>query len=430
MLDRLEVWDGEGESDHPRPPSYHMDTWTTLRVGVLSELRERLEDEVLRQVGSPGRNPRADLKRNVEAIVSSVLANLVHLHRFRCAYEPDARLAVPMGIMVKEPYARKESFRKLSPTLHILARLGMVEVNDYKWKEFRTTIRASGELLEAVMSPAVRLSDIVRVEGRERIMLTARPPETWAYGKRAANIPIAYTDTEGTRGVRAEMDRLNAFLSRHSITLRGEAGPAFDLYRNFTIRTETDPRDFNLHGRLYGGFWLTLPKADRHLLQIDGEPIADLDFTAMFPSLAYIRAGHLPFEGDPYAIPGLEDERDAAKAAMSAMLSARGPLHSLTKELRDLLPDGWTIARLRAAVMTLHPAIADSLEQDLSLEFMFTESRILLATLSGLIAHDVPALPIHDGIMVPHSKAEIALASMEQASRAITGVAIKAVRKS
>jgi hypothetical protein len=429
MLDELEVVDGAGENDHPRPPSYHMDNWKTLRVGVMSDLRQFLEAEVSRQIGKKGRPPRVDLKRNVEAMVSSALANLVYLHQFHCRYEPDARLAVQMAVAERSIYDRKESFRKLSPTIHVLAGLGMVEVVDHKWRQLRTTIRATGELLDAIMSPAVRLSDIVRVSGRQRIVLTAHPAQSWAYGKSVSNIITDYKDTEETRSLRAEMDRFNAFLSRHSITLKGEAGPAFDLYRTFTIRSQEHPHTFDLHGRLYGGFWLALPKVERDYLELDGEPIADLDFTAMFPSLAYIRAGHPPPEGDPYALRGLEEHRDGAKAALSALLSSRNPFHSLTPDLRKVLPDGWTIGRLRRAVIDLHPLIADSLEQDLSLEFMFTESRILLATLSDLMAHDVPALPIHDGIMVPQSKADMALESMERASRTICGMTIRAVRK-
>lgn len=41
---------------------------------------------------------------------------------------------------------------------------------------------------------------------------------------------------------------------------------------------------FNLHGRLYGGFWITPPKAQRDDRRIDGKKVADLDFTAMFPA--------------------------------------------------------------------------------------------------------------------------------------------------
>lgn len=60
---------------------------------------------------------------------------------------------------------------------------------------------------------------------------------------------------------------------------------------------------------------------------------------------------------------------------------------------------------------------------------MFTESRILMATLQRLMAKDVPALPMHDGIMVPRSKAELAKRAMEESSEQIAGVRLSITMK-
>lgn len=204
--------------------------------------------------------------------------------------------------------------------------------------------------------------------------------------------------------------------------------PEISLYRTFTLRQEADPRVFNLHGRLYGGFWINLPKAQRDDLRIDGEQVADLDFAAMFPSLAYIRAGYAPPVGDPYAIEGLEGYRSGAKAAMSALLSS-GPLRALPDRVRKELPEGWPIQRLRKAIIGLHPALAGSLEQDLSLEFMFVESRILMITLRALASQGILALPMHDGVMVAASRSEAARSAMEAASVAVVGQRIPVVLK-
>lgn len=412
------------EDDHPLSLNVHMDPWATLRDGVLPALRQQMVDEVLRQVGSPNRKPRADLAQNAEVMVASIIANLVQLHRLRA---PMARLAVPLANSKKTQYDRK-GFQKLSPTIDALASRGLIEKFAPKFKKVRTTIRARGRLLEAALSAEVQLSDIVRAAGQQRIVLTVRPPKRYAYGTRVSNAWIDYPESDETRRLRAEMDELNSFLSLHTITLRGEPAPAFNLWRSFTIRSEIDPRTFSLHGRLYGGFWMILPEAERRHLRIDGEPVADLDFTAMFPTLAYIRAGFSPPEGDPYAIRGLEAHRGAAKAAMSALLSS-GPLRSLPPRVREELPEGWTLAKLREAVTDLHPALSGSLEQDLSLEFMFIESRILMAALRDLMSQGVPALPMHDGMMVPAGKAKAGRRAMEHASRAICGVAIPVAEK-
>jgi len=423
-LGGFDVW-GEEEDDHPRSLNIHMDAWATLADGVMSQLLGEMVDEVLCQVGSPNRRPRIDLLRNVEAMVSCIVANLVLMHRLRPS---EARLAVPLANTKKTKYDRK-GFQKLSPTIDALASAGLIEKFAPKFKLTRTTIRAVDRLYDAVMAADVKLSDVVRADGQQNLVLTARPPRRYSYGNRVANSRVDYLETAETQLLRAEIDELNGFLSSHTITLRGEPSSAFSLWRNFTIRSTADPEAFRLHGRLYGGFWMILPEAERQHLRINGEPVADLDFSAMFPSLAYIRAGHPPPDGDPYAIRGLETHRGAAKAAMSALLSS-GPLRSLPPRVRDELPAGWTLAKLRKAVIELHPILAGSLEQDLSLEFMFTESRILMTTLLDLMRRGIPALPMHDGMMVPSVKADLASAAMRRASLEVCGQMLGVTQKS
>lgn len=55
---------------------------------------------------------------------------------------------------------------------------------------------------------------------------------------------------------------------------------------------------------------------------------------------------------------------------------------------------------------------------------MFTESRILIALLRKLAEGDIPALPMHDGIMVPVGDTSPALEAMLEASLEVVGVAL------
>ena len=205
--------------------------------------------------------------------------------------------------------------------------------------------------------------------------------------------------------------------------------PAFRLVRRFALRHEGDPLRFELHGRLYGGFWMTLKATEREHLRIDGEPIADLDFSSMFPNLAYRHVGKETPPGDLYEMPGLEGLRDGAKAALSALLSYDAEMMSLPPGLKAMLPDGWTAGRLKDAVAAKHPDLMPLLGADFGLDLMFTESRILMATLRRLMAEDVPALPMHDGIMVSRSKVEAGRTAMEEASQKIVGVRLSVTTK-
>src|SRR4029077_486059 len=53
--------------------------------------------------------------------------------------------------------------------------------------------------------------------------------------------------------------------------------------------------NFKSGGRLFRGFWETLPKRARLLgITIEGEGVVELDYSQLNPPLAYAMVGHLP----------------------------------------------------------------------------------------------------------------------------------------
>lgn len=172
-----------------------------------------------------------------------------------------------------------------------------------------------------------------------------------------------------------------------------------------------------------------MPKALRSGLTINGEPIADLDFASMFPRLAYARVGAEPPEGDLYAIPGLEEHRAGVKAGFAAMLSSSNEMTRLPSDVKDALPAGWTGRRLAEAIGAKHPALVPLFGNDIALDLMFTESTILVAVLLRLARMGIAALPMHDGIMVPASKAELGCAAMQRCANETVGVKLPVARK-
>ena len=55
---------------------------------------------------------------------------------------------------------------------------------------------------------------------------------------------------------------------------------------------------------------------------------------------------------------------------------------------------------------------------------MWQESEILMMVLCDLMKQDIPALGLHDGLLVPVSKTDIALQVMRTASKAVVGVVL------
>ena len=85
---------------------------------------------------------------------------------------------------------------------------------------------------------------------------------------------------------------------------------------------------------------------------------------------------------------------------------------------------------IRAAVLAAYPELSEIFETGAGLRLMFRESKILIRSLLMLVEMNVCGLGMHDGLMVPHSKAKLAEAAMTEASREITGVPLPIVLKS
>lgn len=362
------------------------------------------------------RKARSDLVQGVSAIVPAIVGNLLKLHRER---SEGSRLVMDMNRRTRTRYDRR-GFRKLPEVLAVLEGAGWIVRHDAVFRQRRTTVEASDRLKQLLSG--VSLSDIGRAEGEEIILLTARPEERRITGRRQPNRLVDYRDTEESIRLRVEMEEINRFLSAHSVVLEGSPQPAFRLYRIFLMRNASDPVHFDLHGRLYGGFWINLKATERQRLRIDGEPVADLDFASMFPHLAYRHVGTKPPPGDLYAVPGLEGYREGAKAGLSALLSYGSEMKSLPPRLKSKLPGGWTASRLKQGFAAHHPALVALFERDFGLDLMFTESRILLAAIRRLMAQRIPALPMHDGMMVSRSKAEYATEAMGDAAEEVIGI--------
>lgn len=407
----------EGFTASPFPKDLMFDQWVTIKEGSLRALSEEISDELLCVMAPPSRKPRSDLVAGINAIVLTLVANLLILHRDN----PEGyRLAVQMERRKKTRYDRK-GFRKLPEVVSEMAELGYVIKHEAVFKQRRTTIEATGKLRDAFVSVDVNQAPLGRCEGEELIQLTARPKQQRIAGRKLPKTLVDYRDTEETIRLRKEMEDINRFLSSHSIILEGAPIADIKLVRRFTLRAPDEPHTFKFHGRLYGGFWMTLRASERHRIRINGEPIADLDFASMFPRLAYLAVGEIPPVGDLYAVPGLENHRDGAKAGLSALLSYPRKMKSLPPRLKRMLPEGWTAKSLRSAYSNFHPPLVPLLEKDFGLSLMFKESQILLKSMVLLMAEQIPTLPIHDGIMVPKSAAPYTLEAMETASFSIVG---------
>lgn len=198
--------------------------------------------------------------------------------------------------------------------------------------------------------------------------------------------------------------------------------------------------DYASGGRLFGGWWQTLPRVLRKHIRIDGETVVNVDFATMHLRLAYAEAAARVPRGDLYDLTGTDHERcdwprlrEGRKQLVSVMFLRQRPLTQWPgatprerEEIRACFPKGVKLRDETTAIRERHEAIADWFECGRGLSLQRTESDILVAVLLKLNALGITALPIHDAVLVARSHGEAAQRIMETEARRVTGVRIPA----
>ena len=318
-------------------------------------------------------------------------------------------------------YSNPASSKTLTKILDSLAdeRLGLIrmemgyrtDTGDRK----KTAIRASHRFCCLVHEIGLSPLDIGELERPEPIELKTFPPCQGKKGQR-----IDYKDTDKTLTFRSEMQDINRHLRAARIDYTGRAAVDFNqrqLRRSFTRER------FDSGGRLFGGFWQGMSKADRlRHIKINGEDVVELDYGQIMPRLVYASVGRLPSMRDLYAIPEFEQHRAGVKKVMSSMLFVEQPLSRFPKGTRELFPRRTKVQDVTGAVIAAHPEIASKFFRGIGHQCQFRESQILVEVLRILNANDVTALPIHDAILVPASASSLAERVMLHTFKRKTGI--------
>lgn len=416
----------------------HFDAWLVPAEGSpLATLVEEVFVTMPPPQITPGRKPRADAMERRKACLAALLANLA-VFRLSCgAFEI---LAIPLRNSARTRYDRAVfNTDVLREVFTWLCVSGWADSTLAEFRKRRTGALPGEPLVARFVAMGLTRSHVARVPGAETIELWSGPPGRW--NKEL----VEYADNEDTIRMRGEMALLNAALLEADITFAGVQMPPVQMKRVFS-------EDFQSHGRVYQGWWLNRRRKERHLLRINGEGLADLDFRSMFCALAYWRAGAIQPDTDPYALSGLEDPiyRRGVKKVFNSLFfrstaAIRLPdaVHVMRRgetldDIRSLaendespavLPCGMNMAKFVATATEAHPAIAHLFNTQIGFALFKLESDIIIAALLELHAAGVVALPFHDGLMVAQSKKPEAIAAMENACRRVLGVSLAVVEK-
>jgi hypothetical protein len=410
----------------------HFDYWLSCKVSGPSPILSAVLTDLL-EVDRASRQRARTSRSNVNNVtmVDAILANLILAKTMR---GDAATVAISLGHGGQRDRYQRDGFRSIRLCIEALSTSGWLTVIPSNGWSLRTVLMPSERLLDHLSEDLEANSKLTVVQGRETIVLRCKDVVA------GRKLTLDYTDSPYTRKIREELGELSCWLTESNITLRGLRLP-FQLRRTFSTDNVAGSSDYSWDrgGRLSGGWWMDLPRLERNAIQIEGEPIADLDFKAMFPRLAARSQGlELAADFDPYLSVGLPaSSRPEVKQVVNAMLFTPSKLKAWPRRSDDsglfLNPrdfGGTTLPKLRAMIIQ-HLPFMDTLEgSEIGHKLFLQESEVLLSALTMCHVAGIIALPMHDGIMVKKSMANEALSILKLASLRQLGAELPAIIKS
>lgn len=397
-----------------------------------------------------------------EALVQALVCDLTYRSLLPGAPDGGAaiNLSLDSNVLRRAPsrYDAPWQCSTLPAVLNTMTDVGLALKEPGGWggtegQGYRTEIRPGPALLSQIgllttadfdISPA---QEIVLLGAEEKVEVDG------AFGPSVLVDLIDYVDDALTHRLRGEMRAINDWLAAADITL-DPAIPGAEridpyhrrLYRRFTRGS------FQSGGRIWGGWWMNLKKAARPAILINGGRVASIDFSAMAPVTLYAMAGAEPPPGDIYCVGPLARwavEADGSinpkgRAALKTFLSASmfhdspegRPMSQWPgsrkrrrgeedKSLRSMFPPGTSLGDLRQSLHAAHPALVPHLYRGKGHTTQLIESNVLVATLLRLRDLGCTALPLHDAVLAPLSRAQEVREVMVEEFAKATGAAIE-----
>lgn len=246
------------------------------------------------------------------------------------------------------------------------------------------------------------------------------------------------------RDMRKEVAELNAHLAQHTL----EGARHIGWVRKFHGVT-SDKYMLNRGGRLYSQPPMpatncqNMPQEQRLKLRMDGEPVSEIDISASYLTIYYAAHKQRIETSDAYS--NIVGPKAIDRAVVKFWVNASfGNRALITKWSANLKKDfekrhrekGWkidnkvhSVANVRAKTLARHPLLGQwgtKSGPNMPWSFghlMFSESRVIITTMLRLAReHGIPALPVHDSLIVPRSKEAIAERLLDEQFTTIIGV--------
>ena len=213
--------------------------------------------------------------------------------------------------------------------------------------------------------------------------------------------------------MRDRLRQINAAIKNSDIRLsglpvrEGELLPVLDGgIAKATLCRIFNRGSFELGGRFYGGWWINVPSDVRPQIQIEGEPVVELDYSQFHATLLYA-AGGRDLEYDAYELAGWP--REVSKAAFQTMVNAETPLQTLRAVAQQIGgADAFPQARkLIEGIEERNAQIAASFGSGAGLRLQRVDSDLAETVMLEMMEQGFVVLPVHDSFIVKASGASV-----------------------
>ena len=274
-----------------------------------------------------------------------------------------------------------------------------------------TRLRATPDLTDIFEQHEIGYASIVRLIDRGAVILKERLPDVSSIPPEDVAVSEPIIHRVNSLIARAVIDLPNdawgRVVTRHAASAtkdKKERGDAGDLTANSLFRSFK--YDWKRGGRLYGGWWMGLPKEERPYLTINGEQTVELDYDQFHPSILFARIGR-PLDFPLYSLPDLEVPglRQVGKHTFMVLLNSdasnRKPgMMTMPAKYRKLLPKGLPPEEYMRRLYDRMEPISKWFSTGEGIRLQRADSDLAVSILAAMEALDIVTLPVHDSFIV------------------------------
>ncbi|MGO3928785.1 hypothetical protein NP284_10795 [Rhodopseudomonas pseudopalustris] len=404
------------------------DILVTFDFSAATEAAERLAERILAAVLASENRKRARGAEKASEFKSAVERLLGEVLMAKAEIRSTGRAAIPSK---KENFTgRHVSWRDFKSARDAMVSLGLIhhQSGKHRWRDFdwgdddRQTVNLGGKAAtyEATSLLLSWAEDEAITPGTmhqhfRRPLLRAR---------NSAGMDVRFRPSRLTERLTAELEEINAFLSGFKIS-----APHIRFYRQFNVCDDASTYGWDKGGRLYSEAepgsvsYQNLSGQDRAGITIDGSKVIELDIAASQLTIFHALVGQpltLARGEDLYARVTGDIAPSALRPIVKGWIVASLGNNKPCKRWSDDMTSAYakknagakissiiTAPKVGQLVLKTFPALhkLGSPGSPTWADLQFAEATVLTRTLQMLMRRGIPALPVHDSLIIKASDA-------------------------